>query len=174
MFILWGTQTFKVKRTAFRREYCVNCNRLAYSYLTRTLTVFTVFFVPLIPLGFRRKWQCAFCGKKPEKVERTGLPFKIIGLVFLVMVFWASFTVDDAGSDPAVENAMRVILVGLMVVAAVSIVRHKSPSCEERMRINSNLGHLSPEVICPFCETHFHLIEGRKWCRKCELEYREA
>ncbi|MBY8872290.1 zinc ribbon domain-containing protein [Micromonospora sp. PLK6-60] len=61
MFFIFGLRT-KVDRSGVRQEVCRNCGNRAAQVITRRVTKFSLFFVPLIPVRTRHTQQCSFCG----------------------------------------------------------------------------------------------------------------
>ncbi|WP_019856124.1 hypothetical protein [Actinopolyspora mortivallis] len=51
-----------VRRLAVLTLLCANCRNPTAHGLDRLLTVFTLFFVPVLPLYVRRTTRCTFCG----------------------------------------------------------------------------------------------------------------
>lgn len=62
MFILfgWGHQTTKIFGFTIK-NLCSNCNNEEYWVLQRTITWFTLFFIPVIPYSFKYFLYCPIC-----------------------------------------------------------------------------------------------------------------
>lgn len=62
MFILfgWGHQTTKIFGVTLK-NLCSNCNNEDYWVLQRTITWFTLFFIPIIPYSFKYFLYCPIC-----------------------------------------------------------------------------------------------------------------
>jgi hypothetical protein len=56
----WGFQTLKNLGPAFK-NLCSNCNNEQYWILTRVITWFTIFFIPVIPYEIKHHLSCPIC-----------------------------------------------------------------------------------------------------------------
>lgn len=56
----WGKQTHKHIGIVFKRA-CGNCGNEEYWKLTRTITWFTLYFVPLVPYSIKHLLSCPVC-----------------------------------------------------------------------------------------------------------------
>ena len=56
----WGRQTIKQIGVVFKK-FCVHCNNEEYWILTRTITWFTLFFIPIIPYSVKYFLSCPVC-----------------------------------------------------------------------------------------------------------------
>lgn len=56
----WGYQTIKNFGPAFR-QLCSHCNNEEYWNLTRTMTWFTLFFIPIFPYSIKYFLSCPIC-----------------------------------------------------------------------------------------------------------------
>ncbi|MEW2539404.1 zinc-ribbon domain-containing protein [Micromonospora chalcea] len=75
MFFIFGLRA-KVVRSGVVTEVCRNCGNQAAHVITRRVTKFSLFFVPLIPLRTRYAQQCTFCGAEYDisRAEAERLP----------------------------------------------------------------------------------------------------
>lgn len=71
----WGHQTIKYIGVAFK-NLCNHCNNEDYWVLTRTMTWFTLFFIPVIPYSLKYFLSCPVCqygiildGKQIEQIK---------------------------------------------------------------------------------------------------------
>src|SRR5258708_1790660 len=65
MFFVHGQYHFRPKRTAFRNDFCLFCEKPRRAIQVRTLDVWHFFWIPLIPLGLWKRWHCTACGHSP-------------------------------------------------------------------------------------------------------------
>jgi hypothetical protein len=56
----WGRQTIKQIGVVFKK-LCGHCNNEEYWILTRTITWFTLFFIPIIPYSVKYFLSCPVC-----------------------------------------------------------------------------------------------------------------
>lgn len=61
MFFIFGLRT-GVHRLGVATLVCRNCGNAAAQVITRRVTRFSLFFVPLFPVRTRYGMQCSFCG----------------------------------------------------------------------------------------------------------------
>ncbi len=126
MFVIHGSYHWLPRVTAFRRDYCRNCESDTTSVLIRTLDVFHIFWLPLLPWGMWSRWHCRACGSRPHVNTRTRKGYKIAGLVALALIslaFWApGLQIEE---DPSVLWTFRLGLLVAMAALAVSIYRHR-------------------------------------------------
>ncbi|MEU4788538.1 zinc-ribbon domain-containing protein [Micromonospora tulbaghiae] len=75
MFFIFGLRT-KVDRSGVVTQVCRNCGNQAAQVITRRVTRFSLFFIPLIPLRARYAQQCTFCGAQYDisRAEAERLP----------------------------------------------------------------------------------------------------
>lgn len=164
MLILNGVYSFKRKIIAYRNDFCLSCAQPRRAYRIRTFDVIHLFFIPLIPLGFLRRWHCSVCGNFPHVQPGTRRSFKWIGVVILALftfVIWAVPPKDDPWVWPS-----RVILPAAMVALLVNAIRSKPP-----LRLAEKLAEVQPadEGVCPLCSGP--LILDSAWhCTVCGVE----
>jgi hypothetical protein len=70
MFLLLGIRR-KAQRLATVFAVCVSCHTPAAQAVTRVRTFFTVFFIPLIPLGSKYRTTCTMCGQSVSITKET-------------------------------------------------------------------------------------------------------
>jgi hypothetical protein len=61
MIIVWGYKRF-LQQLAMLTFLCGNCGNPAAHSLTRMVTKFTFFWIPLFPISTKHFTQCTFCG----------------------------------------------------------------------------------------------------------------
>jgi hypothetical protein len=125
-FLIHGVYHWAPRAVAFRNDFCRRCDRPRVSLRIRTFDVLHVFWVPVLPLGFWRRWQCAECGTAPHELLRTRRGFKIAGALCLLL-FTVSVWVIPPGTDldAAVVWGMRIGWPLLLLLTLRSIVRHR-------------------------------------------------
>lgn len=163
MFIIHGAYHFWPKLVAFRNDYCLSCGTLRRSLRIRTFDVGHVFWIPILPVGFWKRWVCTSCRRNPHENPRTRPSLKWAGLICLVVV--AAFSWAEPAPPDFVAGTW-VVRAGAPL-AAILLLRHllrtpKDPPLKER------LATVPPaaETVCPFCGTP--LISGDRWsCPGC-------
>jgi hypothetical protein len=61
MLIIWGYRRY-LQQLAMLTFLCGNCGNPAAHTLSRAVTKFTLFFIPLFPISSKYITQCTFCG----------------------------------------------------------------------------------------------------------------
>ena len=77
-------------RTLYRNDYCLSCEQVRVANQYRSFDVIHLYYIPLIPLGFRGHWFCTICGRNPRARTRTGKGV-VIFLAVLVGLMAAGF-----------------------------------------------------------------------------------
>jgi hypothetical protein len=74
MLIIWGYRRY-LQQLAMLTFLCGNCGNPAAHTLSRAVTKFTFFFIPLFPISSKHFSQCTFCGasRKVGKEEAAQL-----------------------------------------------------------------------------------------------------
>src|SRR5882672_11632343 len=119
MFIIRGAYHFWPKRVAFRDDYCLTCRAPRRAVAMRTFDVGHVYWVPILPVGFWKHWQCSTCGSDPHKNPKMRRSFKWAGFICLVavsVIFWSTpFTAEDAGIAWGVRIAAPLLAILIFV-----------------------------------------------------------
>jgi len=172
VLIVHGTYHWKPKRIAFRNDYCRKCEAQRPAVLVRTIDVFHLFWIPILPLGVWSRWFCRYCGARPHAAARTGRGFKIAGAVLLALLsitVWMPFT--EEGNDVTGMVVLWFLRIGLplaTVLAVRSAIRHRpEPDFKRRLeQVRPFEGWR-----CPLCGGE--LVSLPKWrCLSCGAEHR--
>jgi ribosomal protein L37AE/L43A len=165
MLIIRGSYHFWPKRVAFRNDYCLRCQAPRRSIAIRTFDVGHLFWIPILPVGFWKRWQCEVCGQAPHAHPKVRRFFKWAGLVFSIafsLLLWA-----------APGDANFGVLGWLLRVAAPAggilllfdlLHTPKGPS------LRRELATIAPatDAVCPFCATPLLAGSGARWsCPQC-------
>ena len=147
MLIIHGTYHWKPTTVAFRNDFCRGCEGERLAVRIRTFDMLHIFWVPLIPLGFWKRWFCATCGRQPHQNVKTRRSFKIAGAIAMALIallFWA-VPVEE---DPMMYWGMRIGSTILSVIAVIAVFRDtKEPAFKQRLaQVQPYASH-----ICPLC-----------------------
>jgi len=71
LFIVYGVYRWKAKRVAFRNDYCLVCGEARRAVQVRTFDVGHIFWIPILPAGFWKRWVCTVCGQDPHVTTKT-------------------------------------------------------------------------------------------------------
>jgi hypothetical protein len=161
MFIIHGAYHFWPKRIAFRDDYCLRCRVPRRAIAVRTFDVGHIFWIPILPVGYWRHWQCTACGRNPHVNPSTRRPFLwtgLLGLIVISAIFWAVPADSDFGAGGC---AFRIAAPAAAILVFIYLQRTpKSPSLRERLATLPP----TPDIICPFCSTPLVSGTGERWC----------
>ena len=165
MVIIFGTYRFFRRIVGFRNDFCLNCARPQVALQLRAFWCFSLFWIPVLPLGFWKTWHCSVCEVDPH--ARTRISSRLIrwAVVALLLIFALAMWMDPI--DPEAQGvswALRMILP-LAIVAAIrwAIVVKPEP------RLREELARLLPftSSTCPVCGGE--LLRGSTtMCGKCD------
>jgi hypothetical protein len=166
MLIVSGIYRFRPKRTAFRNDYCLSCQSPRRSLQFRTFDVFHLYWIPLIPLGFRKRWICTVCQKEPRVSYKTRRSFKWAGLAILLLVTTASWIVPLQPDSATGEWVVRITMPLSAILLLIHLLRTpKDPSLAQL------LATVTPasDTSCPFCGTALLLLTSQSSCPTCGI-----
>lgn len=162
MFIIYGIYRWARARVGYRNDYCLNCEEQRVAEQYRTFDCGHVFFIPLLPLGNRRRWHCSSCGNNPHERVRTS---RTLLILFTVVVGIFTALMWLGGSVPPEEAAliwsMRIVFT-LGFAGLVYWIRRSKPAVGLREHLEQVpplprdvclycRGALDPEGACPPC-----------------------
>jgi hypothetical protein len=168
--IVAGHYSYGRKLVAYRNDYCLSCEAPRRAYRVRSFEVLHIFFVPLLPLGFWRSWQCSVCGRDPHKnprVHKFWLWAVIVVLAVLSLVAWVPSIAQAQNADD--RTGIWVMRFACPIVALFML--YHMPLQKTRLQLNEKLREIQPaqEAICPLCQNA--LIPGDRWrCSNCGVE----
>ncbi len=156
MLIIHGIYEVFPQKVAFRNDYCMVCQAERRAVQIRTLDILHLYFIPILPLGFWKRWSCCECGMRPYQMHLTSWLLKVTALGFFLfcsVFFWSVylFIVPGIAEDPPVYWIFGIISpVGAIAMAAhLATWKPAVPGYKERLR------SLPPadDATCPFCNT---------------------
>ena len=164
MHIVVGVYRWWPKRLAFRNDYCLWCEGPQRSVRIRTFDVGHVYWIPLLPLGFWKRWYCSVCNHEPHVNRKTRRGFKWAGL-FVLLIFSALFWAEPVPPDLVVFAWITRIAgpVGIILLLMHLLRTPKEPSLKEKL---SSVPP-STDTVCPFCGTQLLVVSLRGSCPKC-------
>jgi hypothetical protein len=164
MFVVYGTYRLRPKRVAFRNDYCLWCSQPRRSVQIRTLVVWHVFWIPILPLGFWKRWRCTACGRRPHVSTKTRRSSKWAGL-FVLLILSAGFWAEPIEPDfVTVSWIIRIgAPLGAMLVFAHLLRTRKVSSLKEGLAIVQP----ASDTVCPFCGAHLLVFSSHCSCPVC-------
>ena len=164
MLLVYGIYNFRPKRVAFRNDFCLFCGRPRRSEQIRSFDVCHVFWIPFLPLGFRRRWRCTACHGSPHVPRGVRPGFKWTGVVVFVIlaaIFWGIRITPDIR---IYAWLMRVAMpIGAMLVLFDLLRPPKGLSLKQK------LATVPPasDTVCPFCGSALLLLSSQCSCPVC-------
>jgi len=169
MLIIHGVYHWSPKRIAFRRDYCRRCEAGTLAVLVRTIDVFHVFWLPLLPLGVWSRWLCVRCGENPHAAARTRLGFKV-ALVGLLLLFNLAAWLTPTGTSSDLEVLLtRAVTLLLLILVIWWAARHR-PEPAFAARLATVPPYDGWE--CPLCGGQLLQVPPRIQCPSCKAEHR--
>jgi hypothetical protein len=146
LIIRIGLYSFGRKTTAYRNDFCLSCAAPRLAYQARTFDVIHVFYIPLIPVGFWRRWHCSVCDHDPHVHPGTLRAYKWAAVVLL-----AIFAVIAWMAAPEGDPLRWPLRLGLPLASA-ALVWHTLRSKPD-LRLADKLMEIRPadETVCPQC-----------------------
>jgi ribosomal protein S27AE len=169
VLIIHGTYHVRATRVAFRNDFCIQCNAERTAFCLRTLDVIHVFWLPVLPLGFFKRWYCGTCGQRPELPRTARRSIKVLALIVLsalVLLFWLAPIRNDN------DRTEVVAIWGMRVASAVALAataRWIAGGSDDVVR-REHLTALQPSnaLHCPVCLVN--LLPGSPWrCPNCGI-----
>jgi hypothetical protein len=128
-----------------------------------------LFFIPILPMGFRNRWHCTICGSNPHERARTSkvlIGFLAVLVAVMVFLFWLPPLIP--ASEPATVWGFRfgtlAALAGLIYWLRIS---KPAPDLKEKLAGVQPLpndkciycqGDLDRDAACPTCKVQRHQI----------------
>ncbi len=164
--IVYGTYHWGRRKTAYRNDACLGCRTYVVSEQYRMFDVGHLFWIPLLPLGFRKRWYCSRCGKDPHARLDTGRWTYVLGGIvtsLTAVMFWVMPAVPP---DTSTTWACRI---GMPALAAFLIFR--AAAYKQPIALQQALESVPPysDDLCIYCRQE---LQGgqTKFCRGCNIE----
>lgn len=156
---------FRPKVVAFRNDFCLTCSSERRALQVRTFNILSFHGLPLIPVGFWKRWQCTSCSRSPGYNPRSRRKFAITLAVLAAafgVIFWGlPIEPNQAELWLVIRLISPVVMAGAIIWA---IVAERTPSTAER------LSHVTSahDIVCPFCQGT--LSPGSWRCVSCGIQ----
>ena len=148
MILIHGIYRWAAKRIAFRNDYCLSCEAPRKAMQIRTFDAWHLFWVPLLPLGFIKRWFCMTCGMQPSHNKKTRFGYKIAGM-FVLLIFTVFFWMCPVQQgDEAFFWVFRIgAPLGLMFTFFHLLRSKRDPTYSDHFHSVK----AADDTICPFC-----------------------
>jgi hypothetical protein len=159
--VVYGTYYLRQKLTAFRNDYCIQCKAPHVALQYRSFEVGHVFWIPILPKGFWKRWVCRSCGRDPHwQVASSGV--KWLGIVLLGLLALSTWTTSPEKTSDA--TMLWVLRLGLPIaVLALWSSIGRSRISQDKIR------GVRPyaEQTCPACGGRLGLRGRGRSCGAC-------
>ncbi len=139
MIIVYGTHRFGLRKAGVRKDYCNSCKGECISEMYRSFDCGHIFYIPLLPLGTKKRWLCTHCGQDPRARYETSKAMRFLALLLFpipILVFLLNAIEDwnkpanDAWVGLAIAGGFGVLWSGLLYQA----LKPKTEPTEEELR----------------------------------------
>lgn len=164
---LEGVRSYKSSIVAYRNDFCVSCDAPRRAHQVRSFKAYHLYYIPIIPLGFWRDWQCAECGREPHTY-----PGGLKNMKWLIVLFAGFFAITgviasfDQQDSAIIVALMRFGLPALFFVLLWLAIRNR-PNRVLRQKLKD----VEPDRTdtCALCGGA--LVLGHGWrCSQCGVE----
>jgi hypothetical protein len=164
MLVVHGVRQLRPKRIAFRNDYCLTCQQPRRSVLIQTLNFWHVYWIPVVPLGFRKRWVCITCERPPHVVRKTRRPLLRVALVLLLISSGISW-VNPVNPDAVV--IWWFFRIGAPIGAVLLLVLLLRTRMDAALR--EHLSAIAPatDTVCPFCGKQLLVLASGCTCPGC-------
>jgi len=162
--ILFGHYRWAAQRLAYRNDYCLRCDTVRLAELIRTFDVGHLFYAPLLPLGYRKRWHCSVCGSAPYDAVATSQGIKVLAAVacaVFAIVFW--LIPIERPEDATIGWGSRLAF-SLAFLGALAWCRTAPPTnLKEQLAMVPPL----PRDACALCAG---ALDEREFCHVCSAQ----
>jgi len=164
LFIVYGVYRWKAKRVAFRNDYCLACGEARRAVQVRTFDVGHIFWIPILPAGFWKRWVCTVCGRDPHVSGKTRRGFKWAGLFILVLLaafFWI------VPVEPDIVAGSWIFRIAAPVGAILTLVHLLRTKKESTLKARLPTVQPAADTVCPFCGAQLLMLGSQCSCPVC-------
>lgn len=166
-----GLYKFRTIQIAYRLDYCVTCDGERITEQFRSFDAVHVWFVPLIPLGFRYRWVCPVCANDPH-MRPTGLWIWFLGAISLLLMPVAVVMWLPGVFDPSEQWYMwtaRLITAALLWPTMWGVKRYWDTYVTSGWALTRTLATL-PLLSCDTCLYCGGPLDRERYCPKCDVQ----
>ena len=172
MIILYGKYRLGGKRIGYRNDFCLTCESEQIAEQHRTFDLGHLFFIPVLPMGYRNHWHCATCQSNPHDRTRTSKNLIVIfaAVVGLMAVLSWVGPFIPASKDAAMIWSMRFLFLFGFIGLVLWIRQAKPiPGLKERLSSVAPLtgdsclycgGGLDRESFCGACKVRRYSVRS--------------
>jgi len=168
MLVIHGTYHWGRKLVAYRRDYCVTCASERVAFQHRTFDALHMFWLPILPLGFWKRWHCSACGRDPHASPRTRKSLKWAGVAILVLMAASAWAVSPREKP---DDAMFIWAMRLGGPLAAGWALRATLNSPTEVNLKERLRSVQPilDVNCPLCGVVLVPEEPAWRCPQCGI-----
>lgn len=161
MFFIFGTKSFFIKTKSYKSVWCIHCEKPVVATKIRRFAMWHLFYIPLLPLGFRTEWRCAACNKDPHASMSI---YDGIGMLLLALMFGSVFFSEKHSANLNLSQGwlwgLRIFFVLCALYSISVIVKRLQPAKSKHpvdplnnteCLVCSNEIDATPNAICSGC-----------------------
>ncbi len=170
MIIISGRYRWFQRHMGYRPDYCLACASSAIANQVRSFDFAHLYWVPILPLGFRRRWHCSECGNSPRQLPRmhSFIRFlKFFGAAWLAAIAVSMWIAPFKQGEEGLIWTIRVVFPILMIWLVWSGLR-----TIDATNLKENLRAITPfeDNLCYYCDGEIDRLGGEEWCSSCNLQ----
>lgn len=168
---LEGVGSYKPLIVKYRNDFCVSCDAPRRAHLVRSFKAYQLYYIPIVPLGFWREWQCSECGRDPhvysQAMRRSRWGIVLVAGFFALAGVVSSFEKQDSF---ATVWLMRLGLPAAFFTLLWFVLRKKPDRA-----LREKLKEVVPDRdnTCALCSGPLILDHGWR-CSQCGAERMEV
>jgi hypothetical protein len=162
-----GVHSYKSRIVAYRNDFCISCDAPRRAHRVRSFKAYQLYYIPVVPLGYWREWQCSECGRDPHVYP--GTPRNVRWALVLLSGFFAIAGVIasfDEQRSTATMWLMRLVFPALFFTAVwFALTKRPDRALREKLKAVSS----DQDNTCALCGGA--LIQDHGWhCSQCGAE----
>ncbi|MCX6367557.1 MAG: hypothetical protein NTX57_12730 [Armatimonadetes bacterium] len=172
---VYGVYRFARKQIGYRNDYCLGCKKEVIAQRWRSFNCGHFFWIPIIPFGFFKWWQCPFCQIDPHARTQSSQGFKIFAAVMFVLFTILALigAIASMKEKPTLEHPDTgvgffwgaTVICGLISAALIwwTTIRQEPEDLEGLLR------QVKPARldVCPYCSQK---LTSEAFCEACQLQ----
>lgn len=166
MIVIYGFHRFRPRLLAFRNDYCLRCRAPKRSVQVRTFNFLHIFWIPLIPLGYGKRWVCATCRREPHVSRNKDRAVKwgyFAVLALFAFIFWSGPIPKDF-----VGGAWAIRIVTTLGALLVFVNLQRTPKDPKLKDMLATIP-LATDTECPLCKIPL-LVGSQTYCPQCGVQ----
>jgi hypothetical protein len=162
MIFIYGKYKLFPKLKAYKREWCNYCEGEKHAAYIRKFYIFHLFWIPILPLGLYKNWECSECKNDPTQRNRTSNGMLIIANILLVIFTLPLFLVKLPETDKNTFVIIKLVMVIGIIVLSWNIWK--------RLKEFPVIKMIEPyqNENCYYCNSLLEKID-KMYCKKCNI-----